>query len=367
LPNTEPAVALDLDPAPPRPVLALTQGDPAGIGPEILLKVALAPEPGHHGCLPVLIAERAALEPLKTRLATLPWERLVFFSDEPTPERLAALAPGEVAVFDPVGEKRQVQPGQPGPRDAHGALAALDAGMAMARRDAARALVTAPVAKAVIAQHRLPGFVGHTEYLAESCGLSRYGRDYLMAFLAPDLQVALLSTHLPLREALSRVEPRRLVEAIACLDRHAGGRIAVAALNPHAGEGGLLGWEDEELVAPAVRHGRERGIDVHGPESADSLFSRARGGEFDWVLSLYHDQGLIAVKTVSFGTATNWTLGLPFLRTSVDHGTAFSLAGLGIADERPLAQVIETTLGLLAGTLPRKRATAGSTGPDPVH
>jgi 4-hydroxythreonine-4-phosphate dehydrogenase len=136
--------------------------------------------------------------------------------------------------------------------------------------------------------------------------------------------------------------------------RH-GGRIAVAAVNPHAGEGGLLGVEDDRDVRPAVEAARARGIDAHGPESADSLFARARHGEFDWVLSLYHDQGLIAVKTASFGTATNWTLGLPFLRTSVDHGTAFGVAGQNRADAEPLRQVVQTTLAILRGELPRRR------------
>jgi 4-hydroxythreonine-4-phosphate dehydrogenase len=144
-------------------------------------------------------------------------------------------------------------------------------------------------------------------------------------------------------------------EALACLARHAGGRIALAGLNPHAGEGGLLGAEEERELAPAVAAARERGLDVHGPESADSLFARARGGEFDWVLALYHDQGLVAVKTAAFGLATNWTLGLPFLRTSVDHGTAFGIAGRGAADARPLGQVVETTLKLLSGELPLRR------------
>ncbi len=128
------------------------------------------------------------------------------------------------------------------------------------------------------------------------------------------------------------------------------------ALNPHAGEGGLLGSEEELVLGPALAAARSRGIDVHGPESADSLFARARRGEFDWVLALYHDQGLIAVKTAAFGLATNWTLGLPFLRTSVDHGTAFALAGRGRADEKPLAAVVETTLRLISGELPKKTA-----------
>ncbi len=194
--------------------------------------------------------------------------------------------------------------------------------------------MTAPVSKASIARHVRADFRGHTDYLAAACGLERYGRDYLMAFLAPDLQVALLSTHLPLVAALDRVRRDVIVDALACLDRHAGGRIAVAGLNPHAGEEGLLGSEDGAEVAPAVALAREQRIDAHGPESPDALFSRARRGEFDWVLALYHDQGLIAVKTVAFGSAVNWTLGLPFIRTSVDHGTAFAIAGSGEADAR---------------------------------
>jgi 4-hydroxythreonine-4-phosphate dehydrogenase len=167
--------------------------------------------------------------------------------------------------------------------------------------------------------------------------------------------VALLNVHVPLRQAIDGITPQNLAEALDCLGRHAGGKIALAGLNPHAGEGGLLGSEDIEVLAPAVRAARERGLDVHGPESADSLFARARKGEFDWVLALYHDQGLIAVKTASFGTATNWTLGLPFLRTSVDHGTAFPLAGRGVADAGPMAAVVEATLGLISGELPKKR------------
>ena len=132
---------------------------------------------------------------------------------------------------------------------------------------------------------------------------------------------------------------------------NAGGRIAVAGLNPHAGEGGLLGSEDGEILAPAVERGRQLGIDVWGPEAPDSLFARARGGEFDWVLAIYHDQGLIAVKTAAFGQSVNWTLGLPFVRTSVDHGTAYKLAGRGRADAEPLRNAVRTTLDLLTGRL----------------
>jgi 4-hydroxythreonine-4-phosphate dehydrogenase len=282
------------------------------------------------------------------------WERLAFLDAPPGPGDLAALPAGAVPVLDPVSRPRAVEPGRSGPDDARGALAALDAGVELVSLGVAAALVTGPVSKESIARHALPGFTGHTDYLAGKAGLSRYGRDYLMAFLAPDLRVALLSTHLPLREALDRVTEDAIVEALACLDRHlpdlAGRRprIAVAGLNPHAGEGGLLGSEDAAVVAPAVAEARRRGIDARGPESADSLFARARRGELDWVLALYHDQGLIAVKTAAFGEATNWTVGLPYLRTSVDHGTAFALAGRGEADAGPLERVVETTLRLLA-------------------
>jgi 4-hydroxythreonine-4-phosphate dehydrogenase len=336
--------------APSRPILAVTQGDPAGIGPEILLKL-LREEPAPAAWQPLLVAERAALEALRPSLPDFPWDRLVWLPGPPGRGDL----PEGIPVLDPVGSRRRIDLGHSGAADAAGAMAALDAGIALVRSGAADALVTAPVSKESIARQHLPGFVGHTDYLAEVCGLERYGRDYLMAFLAPELQVALLNVHVPLREALDGITPEALAEALDCLDRHAGGKIALAGLNPHAGENGLLGSEDGEILASAVAAARERGLDVHGPESADSLFSRARRGEFDWVLALYHDQGLIAVKTASFGTATNWTLGLPFLRTSVDHGTAFPLAGRALADAGPLEAVVEATLGLISGELPRKR------------
>ncbi|MGE5234542.1 MAG: PdxA family dehydrogenase [Acidobacteriota bacterium] len=338
------------------PVLALSQGDPAGVGPEILLKLVTEEPAGAFR--PLLVAERAALEALRPVLPGAPFERLHFFAGSPAAVDLERLPAAAIPVLDPVGARRALRFGDSGPADAGGAMAAIDAAMALVRAGVADALVTAPVSKASIAHQVRADFRGHTEYLAEACGLERYGRDYLMAFLAPELQVALLSTHLPLRAALDHATTENIDAALACLDRHAGGRVAVAGINPHAGEGGLLGAEDGAEVAPAVAAARARGLDVHGPESPDSLFARARRGEFDWVLALYHDQGLIAVKTAAFGTATNWTLGLPFLRTSVDHGTAFGIAGRGVADERPLREVVATTLALLRGALPRGRRAA---------
>jgi len=335
----------------------LTQGDPAGIGPEIVLR-ALERAPLGSAARPLLVLERAALEPVAARVAPELIDRIVWLATRPRREELLALAPGALPAVDPVGARRAVTPGRSLAADAHGALAALDLAIDLALAGAVDAVVTAPVSKASIATHAAPGFVGHTDHLAARCGLERYGRDYLMAFLAPDLQVALATVHEPLTEAIARLEPGMLLEALACLDRHAGGRIALAGLNPHAGEGGLLGGDEPLRIAPAVERARAVGIDAHGPESADSLFARARRGEFDWVLALYHDQGLIAVKTAAFGLATNWTLGLPFVRTSVDHGTAFDLAGTGRADPGPLVAVLATTLDLLAGRLPRSRGAA---------
>lgn len=345
------------------PILAFTQGDPAGIGPEILIKLLCGPSAsaGHRS---LLVAERAALAALRGILPDAAWERLVDLDEVPDRAKLESLEPGSVAVLDPVGERRPIPFGRSGAADARGALRALDLGMALARSGAVDALVTAPVSKESIARHERADFRGHTEYLAEGCGLERYGRDYLMAFLAPDLQVALLTVHRPLREALDEITPAAIADALGCLHRHTASRIALAALNPHAGEGGLLGHEEDLILDPGLAAARSSGIDAHGPESADSLFARARRGEFDWVLALYHDQGLIAVKTAAFGLATNWTLGLPFLRTSVDHGTAFSLAGRGRADERPLAAVVETTLKLISKELPKKKNRSALPGPE---
>lgn len=337
------------------PLLALTQGDPAGIGPEILVKLLAAAPAAAPSWRPLLVAERVALRALDGVVGGDWRERLLFFDGIPSRGVLDSLPAGMLAVVDPVGEARRVELGRSRAADAGGAMAALDLGIEATRSGVADALVTGPLSKASVARHHRPDFRGHTGYLAAACGLERYGRDYLMAFLSPDLQVALLTTHLPLTEALAAVDRPSVEAALALLDREAGGRIAVAGLNPHAGEGGLMGAEEAELLEPAVAAARRGGVDVRGPESADSLFARSRRGEFDWVLALYHDQGLIAVKTAAFGRATNWTLGLPFLRTSVDHGTGFDLAGQGVADAGPLTAVIDSTLGLLAGELPRGR------------
>jgi 4-hydroxythreonine-4-phosphate dehydrogenase len=329
----------------PDPILAFTQGDPAGVGPEILLRLAEHPPTGFA---PLLFVERAAIEAV-IHLVPGSAERIEWGGTGSDPRDAARR--GRWLAIDPAGagagEARVVTPGRPTAADARGALAALDAALDAALAHRVDALVTAPLAKATIAEHVFPSFRGHTEYLAERCGLERYGRDYLMTFLAPDLTVALLSTHVSLRQAIDGVAREAVLDAVRLFARHVTGPLAVAAIDPHAGESGWIGDLDDREVRPAVEAARAEGLDVSGPHSADSLFARARRGEFAGVLALYHDQGLIAVKTAAFGQATNWTMGLPFLRTSVDHGTAFDIAGRGLADAEPMREVVKTTLRLL--------------------
>ena len=342
--------------------LALTLGDPAGVGPEIVLQVLEHWRAGNIATVwqPVVVGEMRALEAaavaLGRDLSQLELEPMAALDGAaPSAQHLDQLAPGVVAVVDPLATDREILFGKPQPGDARAALAAIDVGLTLAREGTVAALVTAPVSKSQIARHAQADFRGHTEYLAERLGSHVYGVDYLMSFLGPDLRVALLSTHVPLREALSSIDAESVLKALRVLDRHGGGRLALAGLNPHAGEDGLLGSEDAEILAPVVKRARAEGLDVQGPESPDTVFQRARLGEFDWVLALYHDQGLIAVKTASFGETANWTMGLPILRTSVDHGTAYGVAGQGIADWRPLQAVIEHTLSLIDDGHPLSR------------
>jgi 4-hydroxythreonine-4-phosphate dehydrogenase len=186
--------------------------------------------------------------------------------------------------------------------------------------------------------------------LAELCGSG----ESLMCFFAPGLRVVLLTIHLSLADAIQAITKERVASALALTDREmrrfgiSAPRIAVAGLNPHAGEHGLFGREEIEHIAPAIEECRARGIDVSGPFPSDTLFVRAARGEFDTVVACYHDQGLIAVKCLSFGESVNVTLGLPIIRTSVDHGTAFDIAGLGVADHKSMVEAIKLAAHLAA-------------------
>ena len=305
--------------------LALTVGDPAGIGPEIVLRALASPERPDADW--TVYGPLACLE-----------DRSVRFG-------LPAAATLGCGVVDVGGG-----PFALGRVSAGAGRAAAEAVLAAAR-DALSgrvdALVTAPLHKEALraAGHPWPG---HTEMLAEAAGV----KDVAMMFVGGGLRVALLTIHTPLRavpEAVTADEVRRVVRLVHRELPRFGTRrrkIAVCGLNPHAGEGGLFGREEDEILRPAVASLVAEGLDVSGPLPADTLFVRAARGEFDAVVAAYHDQGLVPVKVLAFGRAVNVTLGLPFVRTSVDHGTAFDIAGAGTADAGSLVEAMK-----LAGAL----------------
>ena len=222
-------------------------------------------------------------------------------------------------------------------------------------------MVTAPVNKEAIVRAGV-SFVGQTELLSQCAGTERTA----MMLLGEDergrwLRVALATTHVPLRNVADRLTQEKIVLVIelaagACRDSGlARSRVAVCGLNPHAGEGGHMGTEEQTIIGPAVEQARSKGIDVLGPLSADALFYHAYRGEYDAVVAMYHDQGLAPLKMVTFETGVNWTLGLPFIRTSPDHGTAYDIAGKGKANPSSMQAAIRLAKKLAAGRGQRKK------------
>ena len=223
------------------------------------------------------------------------------------------------------------------------ALNAIDEAITAIERGECSALVTAPIHKQSIALAGSP-HPGHTELLAARAGLKRYAYDYAMYFDSPRLKTVLLSVHVPLREALALIDAEAIAGLAALMSREytrlygTPPRIAVAGVNPHAGEGGKFGGE-ETIIARGVE--QAAGLQVTGPHPPDTVFLSAANGRYDVVLAMYHDQGLIPVKTLAFEQSVNVTIGLPYLRVSVDHGTAFDIAGKGLADAAPMRYAIE--------------------------
>ncbi|HEX6927651.1 MAG TPA: 4-hydroxythreonine-4-phosphate dehydrogenase PdxA [Gammaproteobacteria bacterium] len=313
----------------PAPI-AITCGEPAGIGPDICLALAATGELGFATVLgdPALLEARAKMLALDVRLL-----------QGPLP---SAPARGEMHVTA-VPLTGYCEPGQLNPGNARHVLALLDAAVAGCRDGRYRGMVTAPVHKGVINDAGIP-FTGHTEYLAERTGTPRV----VMMLVAGPLRVALATTHLPLRAVPDAITPDALRETLRILVADLAGRFAIArprvlvlGLNPHAGEGGHLGREDRDIIAPVIDALVAEGLDLRGPLPADTAFTpRALEGA-DAVLAMYHDQGLPVLKHAGFGEAVNVTLGLPFVRTSVDHGTALDLAGTGRADAGSLRAAIE--------------------------
>jgi 4-hydroxythreonine-4-phosphate dehydrogenase len=276
-----------------KPRIAITVGDPAGIGPEIAAKAAADP------------AVRAVCEPL------------IYQTPVTAPVGQVSAAAGQ-AAYD-----------------------TLVRAVADARRGVVDAVATAPVNKAAFAAAGLP-WKGHTDLLGHLCQAPRVA----MMFHTPMLKVVLATVHVALRDVPALLTRDHVAATLLLTARElpvfglARPRVAMAALNPHAGEGGLFGSEDDTVLAPAIAEVRAAGHDVTGPFPADTVFVRATRGEFDCVVACYHDQGLVPVKLLAFGSAVNVTLGLPIIRTSVDHGTAFDIAGRGIADHGSLVHAV---------------------------
>lgn len=313
--------------------LALTVGDPAGIGPEIVL---MAVRDGAREVADlVAFGSVPALERARRVVAGAPEIAPV---DAP---ELAGHRPGVLDVVAPAAD-RPVPVGELSAAAGEIAFQSVAEAVRAAQRAAVDGLVTAPLNKEAIALAGHP-FPGHTEILAEMTGTT----DYAMMLTAQRLRVVHVTTHIGLREVFARVTPHRVLTTIRVtaralaemgIDRP---RIGVAGLNPHAGEGGLFGDEEPRLITPAITDAVADGIDVTGPWPPDTLFGRAVGGEFDAVIAMFHDQGHIAVKVLGFDTGVNATIGLPIVRTSVDHGTAFDIAGTGKASPDSLRQAIE--------------------------
>lgn len=310
-----------------RPRLALTAGDPAGIGPEIVLRALAAP-----GCPQaewVVYGPIAALSERSRRFG-LP--------------DVASLAARAVDV-----EGASVRLGEVSAEAGRLGAEAVLAAAADARAGRVQGIVTAPLHKESLraAGHPWPG---HTEMLAEAAGVS----DVAMMFVGGGLRVALLTVHRSLRsvpDAITREETRRVVRLVHRELPRFGAerrRIALCGLNPHAGEHGLFGREEEDVLRPVVETLAGEGLAVSGPLPADTAFVRAAAGEFDAVVAAYHDQGLVPVKLLAFGKAVNVTLGLPFVRTSVDHGTAFDIAAAGTADPGSLLAAMALAVALSA-------------------
>ena len=319
------------------PTIGVTSGDPGGIGPEVVVKTLV-----RAGLLPqaayVVFADPRVIEAEEDRLG------LRITASEWRPER-----PPEPGVFlaglgAPAGPAIL---GNVSAANGEASFRAFEAAVAAARAGRLQAVVTAPVSKAAWALAGHP-FRGHTEYLA------RFYPGAIMAFWSERLKVALFSHHRPLREAVAAVGANALLDFLRSLDRALkkvpGGpfRLLVAGLNPHAGEDGHLGREEIEAIRPALERAATEGLPVSGPFPPDTVFLQALGRSDAVAVALYHDQGLIAFKLAAFATGVNVTFGLPFVRTSPDHGTAFDIAGKGVADARSMEEAVRLAAALSA-------------------
>ena len=317
------------------PRIGITMGDPAGIGPEVVLK-AVAEDEIRRVCVPVIIGDAQALAHTARTLDLQSGYDIVRV-EETFPDQLS-----EPVIYHLDNISGYIEPGIESGAAGKAAAGYIEAAVELCAAGSIDAMATAPINKRALF---LGGysFPGHTEFLAHLTG----AEEYAMAFVAANLRIVLLSTHVPLAEAIRMVERDRLVRVINLTNRELQRwgierpKLAVAALNPHGAEGGLFGVEEASEMMPAIEACRIDDINVQGPFSADTVFLRASRGEFDAVIACYHDQAMIPVKCLSFGEAVNVTLGLPFIRTSVDHGTAFDIAGKGLAEHSSMVAAIK--------------------------
>lgn len=325
------------------PCIAITTGEPAGIGPDLVVQLAQRPYPAQLIAIadPELLAERARL--LGLPLVIRPWQA----------GATGVHQPGSLWVA-PIPLQTACQPGVLAPANAGYVLATLRRAVDLCQANECDAITTAPVHKGVINEAGIP-FSGHTEFLAERTGTPRV----VMMLASGDLRVALATTHLPLAEVPRQITAPLLTEVLRILDADlrlrfaiARPRIMVLGLNPHAGEGGHLGREEVDIIEPCLNRLRAEGMLLTGPLPADTAFTPKHLAEADAVLAMYHDQGLPVLKHHGFGKAVNITLGLPVIRTSVDHGTALDLAGTGRADGGSL----DVALALAVDLATRQRA-----------
>jgi 4-hydroxythreonine-4-phosphate dehydrogenase len=317
-----------------KPRLVVSSGDPAGVGPEVTVKALAQPE------------VRALAE-------------IVVTGDPRVIERTAGELDLPAPPIEPAGDASGVQPGRLSAEAGRAAVAAIERAVEMVRGGEADAIVTAPVNKEAL---KLAGFPwpGHTELLADLTDT----KEVRMLLTTDRLRVVHVTTHRSLRSAIEAATKPRILKTIE-LAHEAGlrlgfdkPRIGVAGLNPHAGEGGLFGDEEQREINPAVEAARKEQIDVSGPWPADTLFWRAANGEFDLVIAMYHDQGHVPVKLSGFDEGVNVSLGLPILRTSVDHGTAFDIAGRGVARWQSMAAAIRVAAEMVARD-PKRRSGVG--------
>jgi len=331
-----------------RPVLGLTIGDPAGVGPEIVAK-ALTQEEVRAACRPLVIGEVGVLR-RATRLCRVDLSvRAVASPAESNGD------PGILEVLDLKNiDVASCPPGVLSPQCGRAAVEYLYKAIDLAMMGELHGVVTAPLNKEAMVQAGFK-YAGHTELFAERTGT----KEYAMLLVVGRMRVIHVSTHTSLRAACEKVKKGRVLTVIRLAHRALNDlgsrkkRIAVAGLNPHAGEGGLFGREEADEIAPAVEAAKAEGIQASGPHSPDTVFHRLRLREFDAVVAMYHDQGHVPLKLLGFDRGVNVTVGLPIIRTSVDHGTAFDIAGTGTANPRSMVEAI-----LLAAKFARSRHKA---------